>query len=110
MTNNIVPFGRPANDSTPEPESEAPTTVIAAVEDGDPMQQSIDSLIRLLQDNRHQIASFMGVLTLKENHAGASGYQLFTSPMSLADFSLGVRILDGAADAMLHGNLYGSRN
>lgn len=102
MPDNIVPFGRAALVPTTEVETSVSGTTVMSPETA-AMQVSIDSLIRLLNDNRHQIESFMGVLTLKETSNGASGFQLFTSPMSLASFSLGVRILDHTANVMLHG-------
>lgn len=99
---DIIAFGRPSAAPT---ESEA---IVSASATPDTPEQasldtSIDSLIKLIQDNRREVESFMGLLTLKEGANGASGFQMFASPMSLAQFSLGVRILDGAADAMLHG-------
>lgn len=101
MTNNIVVFGK----AKTEPATELAVIASASVPppEKDRLQLSIDTLIKMLEDNRHQIESFMGLMTFKTNEHGAAGLQIFTSPMDLANFSLGVRVLDGAANSMLHG-------
>jgi len=102
MTDNVVAFGKPAP-VLASATSSAPTPEEAR------LQLSIDSLLQMLQDNRHKIDSFMGLITFKTAADGTAGFQLFTSPMDLAHFSLGVRVLDGAANAMLHGHSNASR-
>lgn len=104
MTNNVViPFGRRTNGEPPAPPAndEAATELVPTSATSTLTEDMIDKFILFLQENRSNIRAFMGAVTFASPDDPMPAYNLFSSPMSLADFSLGVRILDNAANSML---------